>query len=161
MIIIAALSFLLSFRSCYLPPVVAPIVDPFRQPACPYCAGHRGLEFLVPLDTLVRAAATGIVTFSGVVAGVRYVVVLHDDGLAATYGMLHTSGVAEGERVRVGQSIATTGDRFYFGLRRGDEYIDPQPLLGIITRRPRLVPLDGSSRRAAPTVLRCPRISAT
>ena len=48
---------------------------PFRAPACAYCPGNRGLEYDAAVGSPVRAAAAGTVTFAGVVAGVRYVVV--------------------------------------------------------------------------------------
>ena len=30
---------------CWRPPVAAPVVDPFRQPACRWCPGNRGIEY--------------------------------------------------------------------------------------------------------------------
>ena len=73
--------------ACLLPPVVAPVVDPFRDPGCAWCPGNRGLTYGVATGTVVRAAAAGSVTFSGRVAGTRYVVVEHAaGGLRATYG---------------------------------------------------------------------------
>ena len=74
--------------ACYVPPVDAPIVDPFREPACAQCAGNRGLEYATAPGTPVRAVAGGIVSFSGVVAGTRYVVVDQPDGYRTTYGRL-------------------------------------------------------------------------
>ena len=74
--------------ACWLPPVDAPVVDPFRPPPCTWCAGNRGLEYGTPSGVAVRAVAAGEVTFSGTVAGERYVVVRHADGRRATYGGL-------------------------------------------------------------------------
>ena len=76
---------------CLRPPVAAPIADHFRDPPCPWCAGNRGLQYAVAAGTPVRAAAAGTVTFAGLVAGVRYVVLAHADGLRATYGGLASS----------------------------------------------------------------------
>src|SRR4051794_28656186 len=104
-IVLAVMSVMLSVArvTCYLPPVDAAIVERFVEPPCPYCAGgHRGVEYDVAPGTAVRAAAPGVVSFAGVVAGTRYVVVLGDDGLSATYGMLAASLTGEGERVRAG-----------------------------------------------------------
>ena len=39
----------------YVPPVDAPVVDPFRPPAGPYGAGNRGLEYGTRPGTEVRA----------------------------------------------------------------------------------------------------------
>ena len=142
--------------SCYLPPVAAPVVDPFRAPACTFCPGNRGLEYEPPFGTHVRAAEAGVVSFSGVVAGVRYVVVRQRDGRSATYGRLATAAVTFGAAVGRGDPIGTTTGRFFFGLRQGGVYMDPAPFLGVLRFRPRLVPVDGSApRRAPPPTLKC------
>jgi murein DD-endopeptidase MepM/ murein hydrolase activator NlpD len=142
--------------SCYSPPVISPIVDPFRAPACSYCPGNRGLEYEPATGSRVVAAAPGVVRFSGLVAGVRYVVVEQTDGRTATYGRLASALVAVGAAVRAGEPVGTTTERFFFGLRLGDRYIDPAPFLGVLRYRPRLIPVDGSApRRAPPPTMRC------
>ncbi len=152
--VLAALALLVP--SCYQPPVNSSIVDPFRSPACTYCPGNRGLEYQPAAGTRVVAAATGVVGFSGVVAGVRYLVVDQTDGRKATYGRLASVLVAVGATVRAGEPLGTTTARFFFGLRQGDRYVDPAPFLGVVRYRPRLVPVDGSApRRAPPPTLRC------
>lgn len=133
---------------CLIPPVDVPVVDGFRPPTCAFCPGNRGLEYDTAVGTGVIASASGTVTFSAVVAGTRYVVIADDDGLTATYGKLATTGLAVGRRVSGGGPIGTTTSHFYFGLRRGDTYIDPAPLLGQWTYRARLIPVDGSPGRA-------------
>jgi murein DD-endopeptidase MepM/ murein hydrolase activator NlpD len=136
--------------SCYAPPVSAPIVDPFRQPPCEQCAGNRGLEYATAVGTPVTAVAGGVVSFSGVVAGTRYVVVEQPDGYRATYGRLGAAFVAAGAQVSAGSVVGTTTAGFYFGLRVGETYVDPAPMLGTYRYRPRLVPTDGSAGRPAP-----------
>lgn len=142
---------------CLLPPVDAPVSRPFDAPPCPWCAGHRGLTYDVGSGSAVRAAAAGVVTFSGVVVDTRYVVVRHADGLLATYGGLQSTTLAGGDRVAAGSTIGRSGPELYFGLRTGpDAYIDPQPLIGELVVRPYLVPSDGSPARPPPEpVLRC------
>jgi murein DD-endopeptidase MepM/ murein hydrolase activator NlpD len=143
---------------CLLPPVAAPVLDEFRQPACEWCPGNRGLQYGGGAGMAVRAAAAGTVTFSGVVAGTRYVVVEHAvGGLRATYGGLVSTGLRVGDVVAAGSIVGETdAPGLYFGLRRGDSYIDAAPLLGRLVERPRLVPTDGTARRAAPPpALRC------
>jgi murein DD-endopeptidase MepM/ murein hydrolase activator NlpD len=130
--------------------VVAPVIDPFRAPACAQCAGNRGLEYATSPGTPVAAVASGTVSFSGVVAGTRYVVVDQDDGYRATYGRLAAATVALGSAVPSGAVVGTTTAAFYFGLRLGETYVDPAPFLGRLRYRPRLVPVDGSPRRAPP-----------
>jgi murein DD-endopeptidase MepM/ murein hydrolase activator NlpD len=152
--VLAALGLLLP--GCYLPPVESPIVDPFRAPSCVYCAGNRGLEYRPAAGSRVVAAAGGVVEFNGVVAGVRYVVVRQVDGRLATYGRLAGARVAAGGTVGPGEVIGTTSERFYFGLREGDRYVDPEPFLAKPRYRPRLIPLDGSApRRAPPPTMVC------
>jgi murein DD-endopeptidase MepM/ murein hydrolase activator NlpD len=142
--------------ACWLPPVDAPVVDPFRPPSCAWCAGNRGLEYGTSGGTIVRAVAAGEVTFSGTVAGVRYVVVRHADGRRATYGGLATSPVHTGDVVAARSVVGTTDGHLHFGLREGDLYLDPAPLLGRLVGRPRLVPVDGTAARAGPPPrLRC------
>ena len=146
-----------SLFSCYPPPVAAPVSVPYVQPACFYCPGHRGVEYALAPGTDVRAVAPGVVTFSGVVAGTRYVAILQTDGLRATYGMLQTSIVSRGDVVAGGQVMGRGGPRLYFGLRNAADYpVDPTPLLGVLIGRARLVPSDGGSpRRAQPPRLTC------
>ncbi|MCU1394336.1 MAG: peptidase family protein [Ilumatobacteraceae bacterium] len=143
-LLVAALS-----PSCYRPPVDVPISEPFVGPACTYCPGHRGIGYDTSPGAAVHAAAAGPVTFVGVVAGVRYVVVLHADGIAATYGELASSALHDGDTVAAGEVVGTATDELYFGLRRGDTYLDPTGYLGITRRRPRLVPSSGRPGRPA------------
>lgn len=141
---------------CLWPPVDAPITDHFRAPNCPYCAGNRGLEYVVAPGTAVRAMAAGTVTFAGDVAGTRYLVVEHTDGRLATYGRLDEIQVARGSAVLAGAVVATTTAALYVGLREGDVYLDPEPLIGRLRRRARLVPLDGTpARPPEPPTLTC------
>ncbi|MGA9275314.1 murein hydrolase activator EnvC family protein [Ilumatobacter sp.] len=143
-------------HSCWQPPVAGTVIDPFREPPCPYCAGNRGLEYRVGTRTPVRAVDSGVVSWAGQIAGTRYVVVRHPDGWRATYGRLDEPAVGTGDVVLAGRSIGIASGRFYFGLRRGEIYIDPAPLLGRLVGRPRLVPIDGSPAWPAPTPrLRC------
>ena len=147
----------LLLSSCLLPPVAAPVVDPFREPACPWCPGNRGLTYDVAAGTLVRAAAAGTVTFSGPVAGTFYLVVEHADGLRATYGQLAGSHLAAGDVVVAGATVGQSAGGLHFGLREGDRYIDPAQFLGRLVERARLVPTDGSAPRPAPPPrLTCP-----
>lgn len=136
--------------ACYQMPVEAPVVDPFRAPACAYCAGNRGLEYRTTPGQPVVAAATGTVAFNGVVAGVRYVVVRQADGLLATYGRLVRAEVVVGDAVSQGGPIGAASDQFYFGLREDGRYVDPAPRLGVVLFRPRLLPTDGGPARAPP-----------
>lgn len=160
MIAALALAIAMAGGPCYPPPVSAPIAVPYVQPACDYCPGHRGVEFHLPAGTPVTAVASGTVTFSGVVAGTRYVVVLQPNGWKATYGMLSATALSRGDVVRAGQQVGHSTTRLYFGFRDlDDDPLDPTPLLGRVVGRPRLVPADGRVPRAGPPPrLVCPAV---
>ena len=147
----------LSAPSCLLPPVHAPVAQPFRAPACPYCAGHRGLGYRVASGTPVRAIGAGTVSFAGSVAGVRWLVVRHPDGTRASYGHLLHLEVASGDTVVAGQVLARSSRRLHLGLRDGTTYVDPATRLGRWSGRVRLVPSSGAPPRPGPApTLVCP-----
>jgi murein DD-endopeptidase MepM/ murein hydrolase activator NlpD len=135
---------------CWRPPVEATIVDEFRAPPCVWCAGNRGLEYAIDGATVVRAAASGRVEFVGSVARVGYVVVRLSNGWRHTYGQLRSTTLDTGDIVLAGRMIGRASDRFFFGLRIGDDYADPAPYLGVMRTRPRLVPVDATPPRPAP-----------
>lgn len=112
----------------HVPPVDAPIVDPFRPPAGPYGAGNRGLEYDTRPGDVVRASADGVVTFAGMVAGARHVTVQHDGDVRTSYSFLDGIGVVTGQRLGQGDRLGTAGERLHFGARSGDAYFDPAAL---------------------------------
>jgi murein DD-endopeptidase MepM/ murein hydrolase activator NlpD len=142
--------------ACLLPPAEGTVVDSFREPPCAYCPGNRGIEYELPAGSTVVASAPGVVSFAGTVAGVSYVVIDHGDGWRTTYGKLADVRVRGGQRLRQGQELGRSSDQLFFGLRSGERYVDPGRLLGVVRHRPRLVPLDGTSRRPTLARLRCP-----
>ncbi|MGH9275254.1 MAG: murein hydrolase activator EnvC family protein, partial [Acidimicrobiales bacterium] len=92
----------------YVAPVDAPVVDPFRPPSSPFGPGNRGLEYGTDAGAEVRAAADGVVTFAGLVAGTRHVTVLHPDGLRTSYSYLDRVDVVVGQHVEQGHVLGTT-----------------------------------------------------
>ena len=138
----------------YRPPVDAPVVDGFRLPNGPFGAGNRGLEYDTVPGQAVRAIGDGLVVFAGPVAGIDYVTVLHPDGLRSSYGYLAERLVTVGDRVVVGQTVGTAGERLHLGVRSGGTYLDPAALF--TTTGVHLVPLDSGpphgsgSRDASP-----------
>lgn len=136
----------------YRPPVDAPVDDPFRAPTSPYGPGNRGIDYATVPGTPVRTVAPGIVVFAGVVAGVRYVTVLHADGLRSSYGALQTISVVEGDVLNAGDEVGRSGENLHLGVRRGDEYLDPETLFALASPEVRLIPVrdfDGSNPEAA------------
>ena len=125
----------------YRPPVDAPVVDPFRAPASPYGPGNRGIEYATVPGTSVRTIAPGTVVFAGSVAGTRYVTVLHADGLRSSYGFLESLSVPAGAALRAGAEVGRAGDRLHLGVRRGDEYLDPESLFAQAAPQVRLIPV--------------------
>lgn len=143
----------------YLPPVDAPVVDPFHLPDTPYGAGNRGLEYATVPGTAVRASAAGIVTFAGQVGGALFVTVAHPDGIRTSYAFLARVAVVLGQPVRQGQVVGLAGARFHFGARVGDAYIDPAALLSGAAFAVVLLPLargPGLLRRALASLPCCP-----
>lgn len=128
-----------------------PIVVAYRQPACPYCSGHRGVEYHPPVGTPVTAVVGGVVTFSGLVAGVRYVVLAQGDGLLATYGLLQASALRRGHWVASGALVGLSTGRLYFGWRRDGQPVDPTGAFAGTGPPPRLVPSNGARPRPAPS----------
>lgn len=135
---------------CWHPPADAWVIDPFREPPCPWCAGNRGIDFGVAGTQRIRAVGGGVVTFAGSVAGTTYVVIEHPDGWKLTYGRLVRIDVGRGDHVASGATIGLARARFFFGLRVDGAYRDPWPYLGTLRGRQRLVPIDGTPARAAP-----------
>ncbi|WP_106970302.1 murein hydrolase activator EnvC family protein [Kitasatospora phosalacinea] len=122
----------------------------FDPPPARWAAGHRGVDLAAAPGTAVRAAAPGVVTFAGQVAGRPVVVVTHPGSgappLRTTYLPVAASApvgttVAAGDPIGV---VATGSghcpvDCLHWGLVRGDRYLDPLALLG--SGRARLLPL--------------------
>lgn len=129
----------------YQPPVLAPVIDPFRPPSTPYGPGNRGIEYSTEAGTPVVAAASGMVTFAGAVAGSLHVTVRHADGIRTSYSFLAAIRVRLGEEVAGGQVVGVAGTRLHVGARHDDVYLDPASLWDRSVAAPtvHLVALDG------------------
>jgi murein DD-endopeptidase MepM/ murein hydrolase activator NlpD len=146
---------------CWRPPVSAPVSDPFRQPACRWCPGNRGIEYATHTGDAVRAVTAGEVTFSGAVAGRTYVVIRHPDGKRATYGNLSDRLHAQGDVIATGAVVGHASGAFHFGVRDGERYVDPAPWIGRLAGVVRLVPADGSAAApAGPARLVCGAVAS-
>jgi len=144
----------------YDAPVDSPIHRGFDLPAGQYGPGNRGLDYDTPSDRAVRTIGAGEVTFAGPVAGRVFVTIAHPDGLRSSYGPLAHAAVRAGEVVGRAQTIGRTAGRLHLGVRRGDEYLDPAPLLGgPVPIRVRLV--DESRFDAEPARSRCDALGYT
>ncbi|MEV4813932.1 murein hydrolase activator EnvC family protein [Micromonospora avicenniae] len=122
----------------------------FDPPPQPWLPGHRGVDLAVAVGAPVRAAGPGTVLFAGMVAGRPVVTVGHAAGLRTTYEPVRPA-VTAGDRVPTGAPLGVlqaghagcpAAACLHWGLRRGEEYLDPLALLGLGPVR--LLPLDGS-----------------
>ncbi|MCX5070718.1 M23 family metallopeptidase [Micromonospora lupini] len=129
----------------------------FDPPPLPWLPGHRGVDLAAPAGTVVRSAGPGTVLFAGLVAGRQVVTVGHADGLRTTHepvqpavrpGQPVTAGTPLGELLS-GHPGCPAEACLHWGLRRGEEYLDPLALLGLGPVR--LLPLGaaGSGQRWA------------
>lgn len=104
--------------------------------------GHWGIDIAVPVGTPVMAAAGGIVSFSGAVAGRASVTIEHGGSVRTSYSYLSHRSVTHGQRVGAGEIIGLSGidhevEAIHFSLRLGDLYLDPgQAGCGYLHPRP-------------------------
>ncbi|MCJ7725837.1 MAG: M23 family metallopeptidase, partial [Acidimicrobiia bacterium] len=109
-------------------PVGGDVVQGF-EPQGAY-AGHWGVDLAAAPGTPVRAAAPGVVTFAGPVAGRLTVTVLHGGGVRSSYSYLSEIVTGFGSPVAAGEVIGRSGlDHgaavLHLSLRVGDRYVDP------------------------------------
>lgn len=126
-----------------------PVVRAFQAPASPFGPGHRGVDLSAPAGTAVLAAGDGLVVYAGAVADRTLVSVQHRNGLRTTYEPVAPT-VAAGRQVRRGEVIGHLQEGhcpspcLHWGVRRGDEYLDPLRL--VVQGRVRLLPLNAPPR---------------
>lgn len=127
------------------PPVAGEVMRSFDGGTSPYSAGHRGVDLRAEVGQPVRAAAPGVIHFSGSVAGRPSVSVDHGNGLRTTYTPVEGS-LAVGTIVSEGQEIGRLAAQphcapefcLHWGLTDGTIYHDP--LRHLATPEVRLVP---------------------
>jgi hypothetical protein len=126
------------------------VVRGFEPPPKSWLAGHRGLDLAGSPGQPVRSATPGTITYAGQLAG-RGVVVVSQGPLRTTYEPVVAS-VRVGAIVKAGQPIgrlSAAGSHcspavcLHWGLRRGEEYLDPLSLLN--SGPVRLLPLSQSA----------------
>ncbi len=121
-------------------PVEGPVavLDRFDPPARRWLPGHRGVDLAAAVGDAVRAAGPGTVTWAAPVAGRGVVVVRHPDGRRTTYEPVDPA-VGVGDVVAAGDALGRLAPGaghcggvlscLHWGLRRGDDYLDPMLLL--------------------------------
>lgn len=131
--VIHALVSAIVLSSRIIVPVEGEVIRRFESPACPYCAGHRGVTVETTMNSDVVAIADGEITFAGEVGGLIYVVQRIAPDVRITYGWLSSIEdlVTEGTMVEQGAPLGTTGENMYFGVRVGEMYVEPLRFLGL------------------------------
>lgn len=119
------------------PPVAPNVAAVFERPASDWGAGHRGLDLWADERDAIASPGAGVVTFAGDVAGRGVVVVLHPSGLRSTLEPV-TPAVATGDAVAAGDVVGAlelAGTHcaprscLHWGVRRGEDYLDPLDVL--------------------------------
>ena len=130
-------------------PASGVISSPFGLRADPFTGAskiHHGVDIAAPAGSPVEAAAAGRVVFSGTVAGYGNMVEIdHGGGWATRYGHNSANLVAAGDRIAVGQRIASvgqtgraSGDHLHFEVRRDGKAVSPAQFLGAGVKGSRL-----------------------
>jgi hypothetical protein len=162
---------------CLQPPVSGRVVAPYVAPACPYCPGHRTIDFASTLGEAVLSPVAGTVAFYGFVGGRLYITIdPHDSttfapGMVVTVGGLLLDDVSaegpnprRGDPVRRGERVGDAGGwPITLSVRRTSpgenngvgQYLDPGPMLGRWRVSARLVPRSGRWRSSPPRLV-CP-----
>lgn len=95
---------------------------------------HEGIDITAPEGTEIRAAADGVVTFSGWGPGEygKTVIITHRDGYTTLYGHNSFNIVSEGTAVTAGQVIGrvgrtgnATGYHLHFEIRKDGVPVNP------------------------------------
>jgi peptidoglycan DL-endopeptidase CwlO len=121
--------------SGFIWPVNGPITSPFGSRCLVNgdCSFHPGIDIAVPAGTAIKAAAGGMVIYSGWLGGYGNLTVIdHGNGLATAYGHQSSIGVANGASVAQGQVIGYVGCTGYcfgahlhFEVRVNGEPVNP------------------------------------
>lgn len=98
---------------------------------------HGGIDIAAPRGTEISAAADGIVKFAGRKGGYGNMVIIeHADGRQTRYAHADTLIVKKGDKVSVGQPIATvgstgkaTGPHLHFEVRENGKPVNPYNVL--------------------------------
>ena len=98
---------------------------------------HNGIDIIAPSGTLIRAAQSGVVSFSGTMRGYgRVVIIDHPGGWQTVYAHNSVNLVARGQRVNQGDPIGKVGrtgnattTHLHFEVRRNGRCMDPLQFL--------------------------------
>src|SRR5215217_4454882 len=115
-------------------PVNGPVVSPFGMR---WGRLHAGVDIAVPSGTPVHAAQSGRVIIAGAVGGSgNYICIAHGGSLSTCYGHNTSLGVSQGQSVKQGQVISSSGctghcfgPHVHFETRINGSPVDPMGYL--------------------------------
>lgn len=134
----------LVFAACLVMAPVSSAVESAFAPGSGY-DGHWGVDYPAPAGTEVRAAAEGLVSFAGSIAGMKTVTVDHGNGMKTSVSHLLEISVGRGQHVVSGEILGVSGfphgePGVHFSVRVGGDYVDPETLLDCLGGTIRLLP---------------------
>jgi len=121
-------------------PLPVQVARPFDRPAEKWLAGHRGVDLTGPLAAPVLAPGAGTVSHNGWIVD-RHVLVIDHGDLRSTLEPV-VSDLAVGTTVLRGQAVGklVTSEAshcpscLHWGVRQGQNYLDPMQLLSASPR---------------------------
>lgn len=123
----------------HIRPVDGTVLRDFAPPEKRWQAGHRGVDLSARPGQEVRASSAGVVHFSGSIAGMTSVSIMHADGIRTTYQPI-TTELRKGDHVAAGDVIGHLSPNpkhpepgLHWGALRGQDYLNP---LDLLQRRP-------------------------
>jgi murein DD-endopeptidase MepM/ murein hydrolase activator NlpD len=125
------------------------VLRAFDPPAKPWLSGHRGVDLQAPHDgAAVTSPAAGTVTFAGVVVDRPVITVDHGNGLRSSFEAVR-SDLTPGTAVAKGEALGWIqpghcgpGPCMHWGVRRGEEYLNPLAFVTDVRPSILLPPLD-------------------
>lgn len=125
------------------------VLRAFDPPARPWLSGHRGVDLRAAHDgARVTSPAAGVVTFAGDVVDRPVITVDHGNGLRSSFEAVR-SDLEPGTAVAEGQALGWIqpghcgpGPCVHWGVRRGEDYLDPLAFVTDLRPSILLPPLD-------------------
>ncbi|MCR5213374.1 MAG: peptidoglycan DD-metalloendopeptidase family protein [Eubacterium sp.] len=96
-------------------------------------AQHNGIDIACNMGSEVKAAAAGVVIYTGYLGSAGNAVILdHGSGITTLYYHLSSFGCSVGDAVEAGETVAfsgstgvSTGPHLHFGVRENGNYVNP------------------------------------
>lgn len=128
------------YKGHFMLPVRGRFSSPFGYRTHPISGKHKlhtGLDIAAPQGTIIRAAGSGVVISTGWRGGYGNTVIIdHGGGISTLYGHCSRIIARDGQRVRVGDSIAavgstgySTGPHLHFEVRVNGTPVNPRKYL--------------------------------